>query len=145
MRNHVIAQLALFLAAPAAAGETMAQRVAAHEAPFASSRSTGLSPVSTGEMLQCAALWNRWKYTLSSAATPEFETALRPELQSASARSREFELRRQARRGRLNDDDDSYFNEVRAEGEAFADKIHAAYVKNEPKSTEAFMEWLGTC
>lgn len=137
---------ALFIAVPALAADDAGNRdAAAHYAVFDAGSKIGLSPQYIAEELECAAYWNRWAYVVESAADPAFVNALHPDLSVANAKKRAIEFQRLARRSQNEMVDAAEYAEYKAEAEADADKLYAAYANNEERGFETFMQSLGIC
>lgn len=116
----------------------------AYNAAFEAGATNGITPETLGEMLTCAAVWDRWHYAVESAADPAFTDALRSELASGNAATRSAYWQGQARRD-VTEEEEEYFARARARAETEADRLYAAYANNEEKGMENLLDWLGTC
>lgn len=129
----------------AVADDTAEYTPAAHNAGYERGLTFGTSPQTVGEMLRCAAMWDRWDYILESAADPNFAKGLRKELSARNAASRKRYWQRQARRSMREDDDLAYFEDARGEAETSADKYYSEYAFGSDRGLSVMMEYLAIC
>ncbi|NJM49979.1 MAG: hypothetical protein HC843_03120 [Sphingomonadales bacterium] len=144
MTLHLSALL-LLLSPQAGLAASPSNDASMHNAAFEAGTQWGVSPQTVNERLICAGVWDRWDYAVASAADPVFTKALRRELSSAHAKKRKIFWTRKARRTDDAEDDPALFKRDQAKAEEKADDIYAAYINNEQRGMEKFMEWLGIC
>ena len=143
--KSITAALLLSMCAGAAHAQNPQSDAEAHNAAFQVGATNGIEPQTMGEMLICAALWDRWKFAVDSSANGGFKHALRKELGSSYAKKKAFSWTRAARREMYDEDDSSYFDKIRGKSEGEADKLYAAYINNEERGMTNLMDWLGVC
>lgn len=141
----MVAAVTITISSPAVAGDTAEYTPAAHNAGYERGLTFGTSPQTVGEMLLCAAMWDRWDYILESTADPNFAKELRTELSAKYTASRKRYWQRQARRSMREDDDLAYFEEARGEAENSADKYYGEYASGSDRGLSVMMEYLAIC
>jgi len=127
------------------AASTAANDAEAHNAIFEKAATSGLSPLSVGEMLSCSANWDRWVFIVESAADRAFTMGLRSELSARNARNRKVYWQRLARREIREGDNPSYFERMRADAASRADKQYANYASGSERGISVMMQSLGFC
>lgn len=137
--------LAVSLVAAAASPAVARPDAAAHNAAFEAGTKWGTSAQTTSEMLECSEIWSRWQAEAAAIKDLAFVQALTAELAADHARQRAIYWQRMARRNNGEREDLSYFGREQKEAAAKADRLIAAYRKDDPKGLGTLMEYLGIC
>jgi hypothetical protein len=103
-------------------------------------------PVEIGKMSECAAYWDRWKYSVDSMNNATFVGALDPALSSNNAEKQSFFWLEKAKtKNRLEQGDAESFDAIVAKSNEAGDEAYAEWVNEDPGSGYKLLNMLGAC
>jgi hypothetical protein len=115
-------------------------------AAFRKYQNTKIHPVKVNRMSECAAYWNRWKYSVDSMNNATFVEGLDPALLSNNAEEQSsYWLEKAKTKNRLEQGDDESFDAIMAKSDEIGDEAYAQWVNGDLESGYKLLNKLGAC